>query len=93
MTDFLDEKRREITDRLKELGPMVEEYNRLEAAASALDGIGGGRRRNRCRGHSSPPWTRTPAWLRAKPPQRQPKDGVVLRDGPKKWAGPPKPKK
>ena len=41
MTDFLDEKRREITDRLTELGPMVEEYRRLEAAASALDGIGG----------------------------------------------------
>lgn len=41
MTDFLDEKRREITDRLAELGPMVEEYRRLEAAASALDGIGG----------------------------------------------------
>ncbi|HYM46524.1 MAG TPA: hypothetical protein VES65_10265 [Solirubrobacteraceae bacterium] len=40
MTDFLDEKRREITDRLKELAPMVEEYRRLEAAASALDGIG-----------------------------------------------------
>ena len=41
MTDFLDEKRREITVRLNELGPLVEEYNRLAAAASALDGIGG----------------------------------------------------
>ena len=41
MTDFLDEKRREITDRLKELKPLVDEYNRLEAAASALDGVGG----------------------------------------------------
>ncbi len=41
MTDFLDEKRREITSRLNELGPLVEEYNRLVAAASALDGIGG----------------------------------------------------
>jgi hypothetical protein len=39
--DFLDEKRREITDRLKELKPAVEEYNRLEAAASALQGVGG----------------------------------------------------
>ena len=36
MTDFLDEKRREITDRLKELKPLVEEYSRLEAAAAAL---------------------------------------------------------
>ena len=41
MTDFLDEKRREITSRLNELRPLVEEYNRLVAAASALDGIGG----------------------------------------------------
>ena len=41
MTDFLDEKRREITARLNELGPLVDEYNRLAAAASALDGIGG----------------------------------------------------
>jgi ribosomal protein S25 len=41
VTDFLDEKRREITDRLTELKPLVEEYHRLEAAASALDGVGG----------------------------------------------------
>ena len=41
MTDFLDEKRREITDRLKELKPLVDEYSRLEAAASALAGVGG----------------------------------------------------
>ncbi len=41
MTDFLDEKRLEITDRLKELKPLVDEYNRLEAAASALAGVGG----------------------------------------------------
>ena len=41
MNDFLDEKRREITDRLKELKPAVDEYNRLEAAASALAGVGG----------------------------------------------------
>ena len=39
MTDFLDEKRREITDRLKELKPLVDEFNRLEAAASALAGV------------------------------------------------------
>jgi hypothetical protein len=41
VTDFLDEKRREITDRLKELKPLVDEYNRLEAAASALQSVGG----------------------------------------------------
>jgi hypothetical protein len=41
VTDFLDEKRKEIADRLKELKPLVDEYNRLEAAAGALDGVGG----------------------------------------------------
>ncbi len=44
MTDFLDEKRQEISTRLNELAPLVDEYRRLEAAAGALDGIGGSRR-------------------------------------------------
>jgi CRP-like cAMP-binding protein len=39
MADFLDEKKREIDARLKELRPLVEEYHRLEAAAAALDGV------------------------------------------------------
>lgn len=41
MTDFLDEKRQEIAERLKELKPAVDEYSRLEAAAAALQGVGG----------------------------------------------------
>jgi hypothetical protein len=41
VTDFLDEKRQEITSRLKELKPLVDEYGRLEAAAAALAGVGG----------------------------------------------------
>jgi len=41
VTDFLDEKRKEISDRLKELKPLVDEYHRLEAAAGALAGVGG----------------------------------------------------
>jgi hypothetical protein len=41
VTDFLDEKRREITDRLKELKPAVDEYAQLEAAAAALAGAAG----------------------------------------------------
>jgi hypothetical protein len=41
VTDFLDEKRTEITARLKELKPFVDEYTRLEAAASALASVGG----------------------------------------------------
>ena len=36
MSDFLDQKRQEITDRLKELKPVVDEYSRLEGAAGAL---------------------------------------------------------
>jgi hypothetical protein len=51
--DFLDEKRSEIGARLKELRPLVDEYQRLEAAASALDGI--------------TPTTRTPAARTASP--------------------------
>ena len=43
MTDFLEEKKREINARLKELRPLVDEYHRLEAAAAALDGVGAGR--------------------------------------------------
>jgi hypothetical protein len=49
MTDFLDEKRKEIDARLTELKPLVDEYARLEKAAAALAGVstsGGGRRRS-----------------------------------------------
>ena len=42
--DFLDEKKREINARLKELRPLVEEFHRLEAAAAALDGVPAGGR-------------------------------------------------
>jgi hypothetical protein len=41
VTDFLDEKRREINDRLAELKPLIDEYNRLQAASTALAGVGG----------------------------------------------------
>jgi CRP-like cAMP-binding protein len=41
MPDFLEEKKREIDARLKELRPAVDEYQRLEAAAAALQGVGG----------------------------------------------------
>jgi hypothetical protein len=40
MADFLDEKRKEIDARLRELRPLVEEFNRLEKAAAALAGVG-----------------------------------------------------
>ena len=41
MADFLDEKRTEIDARLRELRPLVDEYRRLEKAASALADVGG----------------------------------------------------
>jgi hypothetical protein len=55
MADFLDEKRKEIDARMRELRPLVDEYNRLEQAAAALAGVGGtaarpARRRARGRG-------------------------------------------
>jgi hypothetical protein len=39
--DFLDVKLKEIRDRLSELKPAVDEYHRLEAAATALEGMNG----------------------------------------------------
>ena len=39
MADFLDEKRREMQERLKELRPLVDEFHRLEAAIAALQGV------------------------------------------------------
>jgi hypothetical protein len=40
VVDFLEEKRKEIQQRLKELKPLVDEYHRLEAAERALAGVG-----------------------------------------------------
>jgi CRP-like cAMP-binding protein len=42
VADFLDEKRKEIQARLKELRPLVDEFHRLEAAERALSGVEGG---------------------------------------------------
>jgi hypothetical protein len=39
VTDFLDQKRAEITKRLHELKPLVDEFQRLEAAVAALAGL------------------------------------------------------
>jgi CRP-like cAMP-binding protein len=54
LTNFLDEKRKEIDARLRELRPMVDEYQRLEKAAAALAEVDGGgtvrRRRTAARG-------------------------------------------
>jgi hypothetical protein len=39
VTNFLEEKRKEIAARMRELEPLVAEYRQLEAAASALAGV------------------------------------------------------
>lgn len=39
MAEFLEQKRREISERIAELRPAVDELQRLEAALAALDGI------------------------------------------------------
>jgi hypothetical protein len=43
MADFLDEKRKEIQARLKELRPAVDEYELLQAAEQALGGLSDGK--------------------------------------------------
>ena len=53
MTDFLAVKRKEIQDRLRELRPLVDEYQQLEAAAQALEGVGGNGTRRRRGGGSA----------------------------------------
>jgi sugar-specific transcriptional regulator TrmB len=80
MADFLDEKRREIDARLKELRPLVEEYNRLEKAAAALAGVGNGNRQrpSRRRGRGRPRGSGTRAkqaleLVRARP-------GITIRE-------------
>jgi hypothetical protein len=55
LTNFLDEKRKEIDARLRELRPLVDEYHRLEKASAALAEVGNGstptrRRRSTGRG-------------------------------------------
>ena len=54
MADFLDEKRKEIQARLKELKPLVEEYTRLEAAERALSGVGSNGSSSRSSASSTP---------------------------------------
>jgi hypothetical protein len=59
VSDFLKTKRDEISARLRELQPLVEEYHQLEAANAALAGLPGGSsgtaaRPARTRGRATP---------------------------------------
>jgi hypothetical protein len=96
VTDFLDEKRREITDRLKELKPLIDEYTRLEAAAAALDGVRGSstaaarpRRRGpgRPRGSVSRAKTATASRTVAKPARKPGRPPGRRRTGRRKGSG------
>ncbi len=42
MADFLEDKKREISERMGELQPAVDEFTRLEAALRALEGVSDG---------------------------------------------------
>src|SRR3954453_9862743 len=42
LTNFFDEKRKEIDARLRELRPLVDEFHRLEKASAALAEVGNG---------------------------------------------------
>jgi hypothetical protein len=68
MADFLDEKRKEIQARLKELKPAVEEYNKLLAADQALGGLSNGA--------SAPVAVATPARRTRRGPGRPPGSGA-----------------
>ena len=94
MTDFLDEKRQEITDRLKELKPLVDEYSRLEAAASALAGVGGSSSSGatataapRRRGPGRPRGSRTTTVTKAAKPARKAGRPSGRRAGRRKGSG------
>ena len=94
MTDFLDEKRQEITDRLKELKPLVDEYSRLEAAASALAGVGGSSSSGatataapRRRGPGRPRGSRTTTATKAAKPARKAGRPSGRRAGRRKGSG------
>jgi hypothetical protein len=96
MTDFLDEKRREIANRLTELKPLADEYNRLQAAASALAGVRGtastnatsaSRRRGPGRPRGSVRATRTVRSTTTAKPKRKPGRPAKRRAGRRKGSG------
>src|SRR5215216_2593728 len=82
MADFLDEKRKEIQARLKELKPLVEEYTRLEAAERALSGVGAN---GTGRAASTPAPT-----LRRRPPRPPARQRHARRAGLRAGEGPPR---
>ncbi len=71
MTDFLDQKRDEIVARLQELAPLVDEYQRLQSAAAALQDVSAGSAADATpRRATSSPATAPKAAQRGRPPRR-----------------------
>jgi hypothetical protein len=94
VTDFLDEKRREITNRLTELKPLADEYNRLQAAASALAGVRGNAATNatsasapRRRGPGRPRGSVSATTTAPAKPKRKPGRPAKRRAGRRKGSG------
>jgi predicted Rossmann fold nucleotide-binding protein DprA/Smf involved in DNA uptake len=54
LSNFLDEKRKEIDARLRELRPLVDEFHRLEKASAALAEVGNGSRQATTRRRRGP---------------------------------------
>jgi hypothetical protein len=92
VTDFLDEKRREINTRLTELKPLADEYNRLQAAASALAGVRGtaantSTSTTRRRGPGRPRGSAKATVARPAKPKRRPGRPAKRRAGRRKGSG------
>jgi hypothetical protein len=89
MADFLQDKRDEIQRRLDELAPLRSEYERLENAVKALDGITGPAATTsstatpRRRGPGRPPGTKTkpPTAASKKPAKTTPAAKTAAADG------------
>jgi predicted ArsR family transcriptional regulator len=67
MPNFLEEKKREIAQRLEELKPAVEEYQQLEGALAALGGVSASRAPARGRGRPRAASTGTGTRRRGRP--------------------------
>jgi len=71
MSDFLEVKRNEIQQRLKELQPLVAEYHQLEAAAAALKSVDGGARQSTRTASRGRPARRASSTTRRRPGRRR----------------------
>jgi hypothetical protein len=90
MADFLDEKRREINDRLHELKPLVEEYERLQGAIEALSSINGAQAATHApaaRRGPGRPRTRTASTANPRATAKRPARAGVRRAGRPKGSG------